>query len=343
MKVLHYAELEDRLERSGIGTSIDQQRKALSKNDNITVKERLGENPGILESRISNAGFDVVHMNFVGPKSLAIARRVSGDVPLVLHAHMTAEDFGESFRFSNKLQPLVKRYLEKFYGYADLVLCPSNYTKSRLENHYNINSELKVITNGVDTESLEGFQDIRTEYRDKFNLNRTTVFTVGNVFERKGLSTFIKVAKELPEFDFVWFGPYDTGPQASKIVKEKVRNPPNNVTFTGWVDDKRGAFAAGDIYMFPSKEENQGIAVLEAMTCEKPAILSDIPVFQELYEHNSDCIMCSDTKEYVRTIEQLDNNQELVDSLKGNAVETASEHSLERVSGRLENMYKGLI
>jgi len=57
---------------------------------------------------------------------------------------------------------------------------------------------------------------------------------------------------------------------------------PRNCTFTGYIDDIRGAFAAGDIFCFPTHEENEGIALLEAMAAGKPVLVRDIETFSWL-------------------------------------------------------------
>jgi glycosyltransferase involved in cell wall biosynthesis len=285
---------------------------------------------------------DILHTNFVGPKTLSVIQRMKGRVPIISHAHITSEDFGDSFRFSNRIQPITRRYLKKFYSLSDLILCPSEYTKNVIEK-YNTGTDIQVITNGVDIESLEGYKSMRSKYRNRYNLSNTTVFTLGNVFERKGLSTFIKTAKKLPDYDFVWFGPYDTGPQASKMVKKHINNPPNNVTFSGWIEDKRGAFAAGDIYFFPTKEENQGIATLESMACGIPVVLNDIPVFREHYEHNTDCLISSSVEGFTENIRLIEEDDELSERLGKNAKSTAKEHSLDKVSTRIEDIYENMI
>jgi glycosyltransferase involved in cell wall biosynthesis len=122
-------------------------------------------------------------------------------------------------------------------------------------------------------------------------------------------------------------------------VRRWTRNPPENVTFTGWVEDIRGAYAAGDVYLFPTKAENQGIAVLEAMACGKAVVLSDIPVFREFYEDGHDCLVCSSRAEYREALERLAGDPELRDRLGENARETAREHGLERVGDRLREAY----
>jgi glycosyltransferase involved in cell wall biosynthesis len=345
VRVLNYLELAGRLERSGIGTAADQQRAALETTDVsvLTSPWAGGSPPRALGSALRDGTtfreYDVAHCNMIGPGTVAVARHARRtDTPLVLHAHVTREDFAESFRGSTHLAGPLGRYLRWFYSQADLVLCPSAYTKEILES-YPVDAPIRPITNGVDTASLSGFEALREEYRDRFDLDGTVVFSVGNVFERKGLTTFCRLAEETP-YEFAWFGPYDSGPQASETVRRWTRNPPSNVTFTGWVDDKRGAFAAGDVYLFPTKAENQGIAVLEAMACGKPVVLRDIPVFEEFYIHGHDCLKCSTRAEFRDALERLADDPELRSRLGENARATAAEHSLERVGERLVEAYR---
>jgi len=348
VRVLNYLELESRLDRSGIGTAADQQRAALATTDvSVVTSPWRGGSPGrvaanALLGRGAVREYDVAHCNMIGPGTVAVARHAKRTkTPLVLHAHVTAEDFAESFRGSTHLAGPLRRYLRRFYSQADLVLCPSAYTKRTLES-YPVDVPIRAITNGVDTASLAGFEDVREEYRERFALDGLVVFSVGNVFERKGLTTFCRLAEET-DYEFAWFGPYDTGPQASETVRRWTTDPPANVTFTGWVDDKRGAFAAGDVYCFPTKAENQGIAVLEAMACGKPVVLRDIPVFEEFYTDGHDCLKCETRAEFRAALDRLADDPDLRERLGENATETAAEHSLERVGEKLVDAYRDVL
>ena len=345
LRVLNYLELESHLSRSGIGTAADQQRAALSRTDVdiVTSPWRGGDPVSGLGSLATGGGlfheYDLAHCNLVGPGSFAVARHAKRNhIPLVLHTHVTREDFAESFRGSTTIAPALGRYLKWFYSQADLVLCPSAYTKRILES-YPVDAPIRPVTNGVDIDALAGFEDLREEYRERYELSGTVVFLVGNVFERKGLSTFCRVAETTP-YDFAWFGPYDTGPHASNAVRRWTADPPENVTFTGWVDDIRGAYGAGDVYLFPTKNENQGIAVLEAMACGKAVILRDIPVFEEFYTDGHDCLKCDTEAEFREAVERLADDTDLRERLGENARETAAEHSLDRVGDALAETYR---
>ncbi|WP_265110541.1 glycosyltransferase family 4 protein [Halosolutus halophilus] len=276
MKISHYFELEAHV-TGGIRESVKNQRKMLDRLDlQYTTEPTLDA--------------DVFHCNLMGPRSVWYAKRArSRGIPVVAHTHVTAEDFGDSFRFTNALARPLKPYLEWAYGLADALVCPSEYNRRLLETYTDVPTS--VISNGVDREKLEGFESLEAEYRDRYDLSPPVVFLVGHVIKRKGLETFVELARRLPELDFAWFGPLDRSLKGRETLS-LIDNAPDNCTFTGYVDDIRGAYAAGDIFCFPTHEENEGIALLEAMTAGKPILVRDIETFSWL-EDGEDCLKVS--------------------------------------------------
>ena len=346
MRALNYLELEGPIERSGIATAARQQRQALEDAGVEVVTSPWGEGGRL--SRLGGAvtgrrigTVDVAHCHLFGPGSVAVARHARcRDVPLVLHAHTLRENTTGSWRGAELVAGPLERYLRWFYSRADLVLAPSDWAIERLRE-YPVDVPMESITNGVDVDALAGFEDLREPARERYDIDGTVVFAVGNVFERKGLSTFCELALAT-EYDFVWFGPYDRGPHASAAVRRWTGDPPENVQFTGWVDDVRAAYAAGDVYCFPTWSETQGLTALEAMACGKAVVLRDLPVFREYFTDGEDCLMCSDFEAFRDAIDRLAGDPELRERLGAAGRETAAEHSLERVGERLVEVYEGL-
>ncbi|MDG5775908.1 glycosyltransferase family 4 protein [Haloarculaceae archaeon H-GB2-1] len=346
MRVLNYLEFESAVERSGIATAARQQRAVLEDTDFEVVTSPWPSDVDHAVRRLSRGhlwrDFDLAHLHLFGPTSVAIAKRLhDSDTPLVLHAHTIRENTVDSWRGSNYIAEPLERFLRWFYSQADLVLCPSQYTIDRLRE-YPVDVPMQAITNGVDVAALEGHEEFREPTRERYDLDGPVVFAVGNVFERKGLTTFCELAQST-DYEFVWFGPYDTGPHASEEVKRWTANPPANCQFTGWVDDIRSAYGAGDIYLFPTKNETQGITALEAMACGKAVVLRDIPVFEEYFTHDEDCLKCSTFAEFEDAIDRLAADPDLRERLGENARETAAEHTLAKMGQQLTAIYDDLL
>jgi hypothetical protein len=122
MKVSHYFEFEDHV-TGGVRESVVHQRKMLDRE-------------GIAYTTEPTLDADVLHCNLMGPRSVWHAKR-AGDrgVPVVAHTHVTAEDFGDSFRFTNALAKPLKPYLSRAYGLADALVCPSEYNRGVIEGY----------------------------------------------------------------------------------------------------------------------------------------------------------------------------------------------------------------
>jgi glycosyltransferase involved in cell wall biosynthesis len=204
-----------------------------------------------------------------------------------------------------------------------------------------------VISNGFDKSKLEGYDSLREEYLERYDLEPPVIFCVGHVIKRKGLESFIETARKMPETDFVWFGYLNpTGGDSlldslakSRSTRKLVENSPDNCQFTGYIDDVRGAFAAGDIFFFPTKNENEGMALLEAMACGKPPVVRDIDTFQWL-EHGKDCL--KGNKDFKSQLDKLKDEKER-EKIGSNAKEKSGQFELDKVGDQLVEVYESLL
>jgi glycosyltransferase involved in cell wall biosynthesis len=330
MKISHYFEWEDTI-TGGHKASVENQRKILDREKiEYTAEPDLSA--------------DILHLNNMGPKSVYYARKAQKkDIPVIIHTHQTAEDFKNSFIFSNILAKPLKPYLKYAYSFADHLICPSEHNQEIIKEYTDAPST--VISNGFDPEKLEGFEEIREEYLDRYDLEPPVVFNVGHVIKRKGLETFIETAREMPELDFVWFGflnPLGEGGASllqGRDTKKMIENSPENCQFTGFIEDIRGGFAAGDIFFFPTHNENEGMALLEAMACGKPPVVRDIGTFEWL-KHGETCLKAKD--DFVSEIEKLKDESER-ERIGGNAEQKSQEFTLENVGDKLVETYRELL
>lgn len=315
---------------TGIGSALDHQKKAL-------------ELAGVEYTTNPKDEYDILHINTIGPKSLIYAKKMRAKGgKVIMHAHTLEEDTRNSFTFSTSFSPLFRRYLKFFYGHADLIITPSEYTRARL-GEYGLDNEIVAISNGVDLDKFYFDEGRREGYRGKYGLQGTVPFSVGHLFPRKGIRTFVEVARG---FDnrFVWFGKrFSRFLVGSRELDSEIKNKPDNVLFTGFVEDIVAAYCSGDIFFFPSQAETQGIVILEAMATERPVLIRELPVYEGWLTHGKDCLKARDNEEFAYHLKRLINDRGLRDKLVSRANRTVKGHSLDKVGNRLREVYEGLL
>jgi glycosyltransferase involved in cell wall biosynthesis len=328
MKVCLYLEMEKKLGASGIASAIKNQRKALELN-------------GVEYTSDLKDDFDIIHLNIIGPKSLYLAKkmRMRGK-KVVIHAHMTDCDFRNSYRFSNVVAPFLRRYLAYYYSQADMLLCPSEYTKGVLLG-YGIKKPITAISNGIDVERFKFSEEKRAAFRRQYSLDGAVPLCVGHMFIRKGINTYVNVARSLKN-RFFWIGrrfPKLEEPEVSHLIE----SAPGNVTFISYIDDIVDAYCGSDIFFFPSSCENQGIVILEAAACGRPLLVRDIPVYEKWLVDGVNCLKASSDEEFKEKLRLLSEDEALREKLGKSAYEMSREHTLKAVGAKLKGIYESLI
>ncbi len=330
MKVCLYLEGDALMRKSGIGVALQRQRRALELAGVEYTTDPLGD-------------YDLIHINTVFPKSLFYAKLAkSKGKKVVMHAHTLEEDTRNSFTFSNTIAPIFRKYLKYFYGQADHIICPSQYTKDRLED-YGLTQPITPVSNGVDLDIFKFSQEKREDYRRKYGMEGIVPFSIGHVFVRKGVKTFVDVARE---FDnrFMWFGNLFHGALVkNKELEQALESKPDNVKFTGYVDDILAAYSAGDIFFFPSMAETQGIVILEAWAMGRPVLIRDLPVFRDWTRDGKDCLRAKTDQEFKDYLRQLVEDESLRKKLVKGGKRSVKGHSMEKVGLQLKRVYEEVL
>lgn len=284
---------------------------------------------------------DILQINTPWLKSIWLikkARKLGKKV--IIWSHVTAEDAEQVFRINKYLFPLIKKYLTYAYGLADIVFCPTEYTKSLLIAYGLPESKLIVQSNGVDTFFFKKDGNKREETRKKYNFNGTVIGTVGLVIPRKGVDRFLELAKKFPEYKFVWFGKI----YSQILAKSLPKKLPENVIFTGFVDDIVASYNALDIFLFLSYEENQGMAILEAASTELPILVSEIPAYKGWLKNEENCLVAKSNEELAINLKRmLENKDSIIPRLKNGSKSLAEKESLESSNKNLILVYNNLL
>ena len=314
------------VEKSGVGKAIEHQEKML----NAMHASRA--------DRWKDAA--VVHMNTVLPDSViaaCIAKLQKKKV--IYYGHSTMEDFKNSFIGSNLAAPLFKKWICFCYNLGDVIVTPTEYSQKLLEG-YRLKRKIYSITNGVDTEFFKPDLEAGKRFREKYHLvaNQKVVISVGHLIQRKGILEFLELAKKMPDVQFIWFG----GGNESLVtaeVKEAILKKPENVLFAGFVrsDELRDAYCGADAFVFMSYEETEGIVVLEALACEIPTIVRDIPVYDDWLENGKQVYKADAIKEFKQKLREI--FQKDVSRMKAEERKTACDKSLKKVEERLQSLY----
>jgi glycosyltransferase involved in cell wall biosynthesis len=151
------------------------------------------------------------------------------------------------------------------FGLADLVLCYSNSAAAEARAAGVDQSKMHVLHLGVRTP--EGLPTTKSPF----------VLTVAGIDEatitRKGLLDVARVAKLLPDVEFVLAG-VATNPEA---LERLTRESPPNLKLCGYVQPEalHSLFSRAAAYLQPSRHEAFGLSVAEAMSHGCAVIVGD--------------------------------------------------------------------
>ncbi|WP_456313305.1 glycosyltransferase [Pseudomonas shirazensis] len=152
---------------------------------------------------------------------------------------------------------------------------------------------------------------------------------LSRIDEKKGVNLLINAYNELSDKntnlpDLVIAGPLDTE-YAEDMVKLASHN--QKIHFTGMLKDKSkwGAFYNCEAYLLPSHQENFGIAIVEAMACKKPVLITkNINIWSEIMEGSAGWIANLEEENNLKDVlsDLLNQSEEKLTAKGLNAFET---------------------
>lgn len=317
--------------KSGIGQAVLHQKEAL---------KAVGIEAGFFPAPDTQ----IVHINTVFPGALLAAIRARRQKKKVIYyAHSTMEDFRCSFKGSNFLAPLFKRWIMLCYRQGDAVITPTEYSKNILCN-YGLTVPIYSISNGIDTDYFQPDQKRREAFRRKYRLGEQdkAVISAGHMMERKGILEYTELAREMPDVHFFWFG-YTSPALMTENVRNAVKNAPENLKFPGYVEQEqlREAYCGADVFAFSSREETEGIVVLEALACEIPVVVRDIPVYEGWLRNGENVYKAESAEDFKETVREILDGT--LPDVSAAGRKTAESRSLKIIGTKLMQLYRDVL
>ncbi len=294
MKVHVVSDTQYMVKGNGVHTAfIDHVELLKSKND--------------VEVVVNNQGTgDVFHGHTYGPmyflKGLFYKNR------RVHTVHVIPQSIIGSLPFWPLFMPFVKWYLKQVYAYADVCIAISPMVEKAIKE-LGAKTEIVRIANPINIEKWIRTPENRKKGREMLGLNDNefVVLGVGQLQARKGVEDFMDVAAAIPQAKFVWAGgrPFKTMTEGITRIDARIESASSNIQFTGMLDLEVMPlmYAAADVMLFTSYQENCPLAPIEAAACGMPVVFRDIEEYKSLYDYNY--LKAASTNDFIEVTNQL--------------------------------------
>lgn len=231
---------------------------------------------------------DLLHAHTYGPYYFWKGRKYKGK--RIFTAHVIPDSIKGSLPMWKYLFPFVNRYFKKVYSYADVVVALSPMVEEAVRV-LGVTTKIVKIYNPVLVDNWKRTAENQQKGRELLKLtgDRKVVLGVGQLQSRKGVEDFLDIAEAIPEATFVWVGgrPFGKLTEGIERINTRIKKASPHIHFTGMLDLKYmpSVYAAADLLLFTSYQENCPLAPLEAAACGIPVVYRDIREYSLLYEH----------------------------------------------------------
>ena len=202
------------------------------------------------------------------------------------------------------------------------IFTDSEYVKNDISRSYNIKNEKITTIYGSYSEIF------------KYNSNQkeNLILAVGSIDPRKNLLALISIFKEIKNVKLMIVG------QENKVFSSLgIKNLPDNIVFTGYVDDIElvNLYNKASIFIYPSFFEGFGIPPLEAQACGTPVICSNTTSLPEVGKDS--VVYCDpyDLKDIREKIELVLNDKTLQNELRQKGFENIKRFSWEDSANKM--------
>ena len=216
---------------------------------------------------------------------------------------------------------------------------------------FGVDNRTRVIPNGIDPEEFqmlparEAFEGLYPELRDK-----KVVLFLGRLHPIKGLDilakAFSKIAMGRDDVHLVIAGPDSEGYQIQVERRLESEGIISKTTFTGILagSEKLAALSRADVFVLPSYSEGLSMAILEAMICELPVVITQQCHFREVAEAKAGIVVKSGADLLAEALTKLLDDPQLREEMGANGHRLVMERfTWEKVADQMVQLYEDVL
>lgn len=292
---------------------------------------------------------DIIHVHhpfWLGSMGLFIARLLQ--VPAVYTYHTRLEHYAHFVPLPGMLfRNLISHALIKhFANKCDGVIVPTYSTEEYLRM-IGVKTPTFVQPTGIE---YQKFQQVNPEdvdrLRKELGITEEKIFvSVSRLSNEKNIDFMIEAIDTLRKqtdvpFRFLMIG---DGHQKDRLQKKiESLGLQENFTLVGAVppDEMALWYHLGDAFLFASKSETQGMVILEAMAAGLPVVAVRSSGIDDVVRHGFNGFKTPEKQDqWVEKVKELLEDDELRETLSGNALEFAADFSVEQFAKDVRNIY----
>ena len=263
----------------------------------------------------------------------------------IFTAHVIPESAPGTLPLARFLMPFVRWYLKRVFSYADVVVAISPMVEESVRNLAPQKS-IRRILNPIHVEHWRRTSDRRRRGRATLGLapGDVAILGVGQLEGRKGVEDFIDVAAQVPQGKFIWVGgrPLGLFTEGVSRINQRIARAGKNLQFTGLLDlaQMPDMYAAADLMLFPSYQENCPLAPLEAAASGLPVVFRDIDEYRRLFAHPY--LKARDLDEFVSLTQRLISDTEFYNHAVAWSGELVTQFDRQQIRAELKQLYLDL-
>ncbi len=229
---------------------------------------------------LPHAGFDLIHIQtpFVAHYfGVRLAKRLGIPCIETFHTHFE-EYFYHYIPFVPKrtLRMLARMMTRRQCTAVDALVVPSR-AMAKVLGGYDIKKVPRIVATGIHLADFQSGDGVRFRKKHRIPSSRPTLIHVGRLALEKNIEFLIAVLahakKLLPEIQMVIAGEGPAKPALERLARRLgVREDLHFVGYQSRAGDLQDCYAAGDVFVFASNTETQGLVLLEAMALGVPVV-----------------------------------------------------------------------